>query len=462
MAEGTLAEVLSEFVYGLSFEHLPTEAVEKAKISIADGIACAFAGYRLPSSEIALDLWKGMKKEGNCTVWVSGEKSDLESTAWANCLLMHSILHDDMQESTVGHMGSLIVPTAIATAEQEKKGGKDLLSSVVAAYEVVGRISVKSGQVIVSRGFRASPVFGPFAAAVAAGKLMGLTRKQLHNAIALAANCSCGLLQASNTGSMEWRFQNGIAIRNGIMAAALAKRGAPGAKATLEGECGFFACFGGQQLRSEILSKRHEIVSTLGQDFEVVKNIFKPFATCGYNQIGVDIIGVLAKQHRIDPKEVEEIHVWVSPPNKAYPGGDYHGPFNTIDQALLSKPFSIAAALYHGDLKVDSYLSGLDDPRLLDLASKVNTISVEDMGFLDTRIEIRLKNGNIITGDQDLVDMANYALDRARAGDKFCRLTSDQVKRETALDFMQWIFDLEKVSDISELSKRISSDAPAA
>lgn len=455
MAEKTLSEILSNFVYELSFQHLPPEAVEKAKISIADGIACAFAGWRLPSSEIALNVWKDTKKEGNSTVWINGEKSDLESAAWANCLLMHSILQDDTQESTMGHMGSLILPAAIATAEREGKGGEDLLTAIAAAYEVAGRISLKSGQVIVSRGFRGSPVFGPFAAAVAAGKLMGLTREQLHNAIALAANFSCGLLQASNTGSMEWRFQNGIAIRNGIMAAELARKGAPGAPGTLEGERGFFACFGGSELRTEILAKKQEIIETLGQDFEVARNIFKPYATCFFNQIGLDIVNVLAKQHHIDPKEVEEVKVWVAPSNKEYPGGDYQGPFNTIDQAVLSKPFSIAAALNYGDLTVDSYLSKLDDPELLNLAKKVGTTGVEGMGFLDTKVELRLKDGKVIAGDQDLVDMANYTLDRGRMADKFCRLTSDRLKKETAMDLVQLIFNLEEVSDLSEFSEKI-------
>ncbi len=454
MAEKTLSEILSDFVYELSFDRLPAEAVEKAKISIADGIACAFAGWRLPSSQIALDVWKDIKKEGNSTVWVNGAKSDLESAAWANCLLMHSILQDDTQESTMGHMGSLILPAAIATAEREGKGGKDLLTAIAAAYEVAGRISARSGQLIVSRGFRGSPVFGPFAAAMAFGRLMGLTREQLHNAIALAANFSCGLLQASNTGSMEWRFQNGVAIRNGFMAATLAKNGAPGAPETLEGERGFFACFGGPGLRSEIIASKKEIIETLGKEFEVARNIFKPYATCFFNQIGVDIITVLAKQHNIDPEEVEEVNVWVAPSNKEYPGGDYQGPFNTIDQAVLSKPFSIAAVLNYGDLTVDSYLSKLNNPELLNLAKKVGSTAVEEMEFLDTRIELRLKGGKVITGDQNLVDMANYTLDRERMVDKFCRLTSNHLKKEAAIDLVQLIFKLEEVSNLSEFSNR--------
>ena len=456
MEEKTLSQILADFAYDLSFEDLSPHIVERAQISLADGIACALAGYPLPSSRIALNLWKDIRREGKSTVWVNGESGDPESTAWLNCLLMHGILLDDMQASTVGHMGSLIIPSALAMAEQEERGSADLLTAIVAAYEVAGRIAVKSGQTIVNRGFRGSPIFGTFAAATATGKLIGLDRDRLRNAIALAANFSCGLLQASNTGSMEWRFQNGASLRNGIMAAKLAEKGLPGTPTTLEGECGFFAAFGGQELRSEILDKQEEITETLGQEFEISNNVFKPYATCGYNQIGVEVVAAMANQHNIRAEDVERINMFVGPDNKCYPGGDFHGPFTTIDQALLSKSFSIAAALKHRDLTVDMYLSPLDDEEIAKTAKKVFTEGVEGMGFLDTKIEVQLKDGKVITGDQSLVDMVNYTLDKKRTVEKFCRLTSNLMKNDAATKIVNAIFDLPNLS-IKEFSKMFKS-----
>ncbi len=456
MEEKTLSQILADFAFDLSFEDLSPHIVERAQISLADGIACALAGYPLPSSRIALNLWKDIRREGKSTVWVNGESGDPESTAWLNCLLMHGILHDDMQESTVGHMGSLIIPSALAMAEQEERGSADLLTAVVAAYEVAGRIAVKSGQTIVNRGFRGSPIFGTFAAATATGKLIGLDRDRLRNAIALAANFSCGLLQASNTGSMEWRFQNGASLRNGIMAAKLAEKGLPATPTTLEGECGFFAVFGGQKLRSEILDKQEEITGTLGQEFEISNNVFKPYATCGYNQIGVEVVAAMANQHNIRAEDVERINMFVDHDNKCYPGGDFHGPFTTIDQALLSKSFSIAAALKYRDLTVDMYLSPLDDEEIAKTAKKVFTEGVEGMGFLDTKIEFTLKDGKVITGDQSLVDMVNYTLDKKRTVEKFCRLTSNLLKNDDATRIVNAIFDLPNLS-IKEFSKMFKS-----
>lgn len=112
------------------------------------------------------------------------------NTAWANCVLVHSALQDDWQASVpnLGHMGSIIIPTAFAVAEMENKTGAELITAIVAAYEVAARIASHSGPKIVSRGFRGSPIFGTFASATAAGKLLGLNKKELKNAIGCAAS----------------------------------------------------------------------------------------------------------------------------------------------------------------------------------------------------------------------------------------------------------------------------------
>ena len=457
MNEKSLEQVLGDFAYNLSYEDLSSHVIETAQISVADGIACAIAGKPLPSSKIALDLWDEIKQEGRSTAWINGEKTDLESAAWINCLHMHSILHDDMQASTVGHMGSLIIPTSLATAEQEDRAGKNLLTAIVAAYEVAGRIGVNSGQAIVDRGFRGSPVFGPFAAAVAAGKLWGLTGDQLRHAIALAGNFSCGLLEAPNKGSMEWRFQNGTSLRNGIFAARLARKGLEAAPSVLEGECGFFAAFGGAELRTEILDSREEIIGTLGEEYEMSKNLFKPFATCGYNQIGVETALALVSENRISPEDIDRITIYVPPENKAYPGGEFHGPFNTIDQALLSKPFSIASAVNYGNLTVDTYLYRLNDPELLNIAKKVSVESVEEMGFLDTKIEIQTKDGNKVAGDQSLVDMKNYLLTKDYTIEKFHRMTRDALGDESAKEVVRAAFDLPEMARVSEFTAVLTS-----
>jgi hypothetical protein len=133
-----------------------------------------------------------------------------------------------------------------------------------------------------------------------------------------------------------------------------------------------------------------------------------------------------------------------SPENNDYPGGDVHGPFATIDQALLSKPFSLAAALQFRKLRVDIAIAAL--------AKKVTTKAKTGMGFLDYDVEIWFKNGKSVRGDQNVADMENYSLDRDRDQEKFCGLAENLVRKEEALKFSESILTLSRMEDSSKLS----------
>jgi 2-methylcitrate dehydratase PrpD len=448
----TLADRLAEFAYHLSFNDLPSEVVEKAKISILDALACAFDGHLTETSKIALSVYQIIRKDGKATVWVNGHRGSFIDTAWVNCLLVHSMLHDDTQtKSVVGHMGSVIIPTAFATAEQENKSGSEVLTAIIAAYEVAARIGLKSSQAIVDRGFRGSGIFGTFAAAVAAGKLLGLNKEALQHSINCASTFSAGTLEASSSGTGEWRFQNG-AVRNGIIAALLAKEGLKAAETALEGEYGFFSAFGGPELRSKIINQVDEITESLGKKFEISGNEFKPFATCGYNQIGAGIALAMVKQHGIQADDIEQIRAWVHPANKRYPGGARQGPFQTVEQALLSKPFSLAAVVINEDLQTHEYLTQLSNQDILNLAQKVVTEVDQSMDPLDCRLEFVLKGGRIIKGDKIKIDMSRYELNKGTAIEKFKSMSSQVLSGDLSSKIGKSVFELENSPNISKFT----------
>ena len=89
------------------------------------------------------------------------------------------------------------------------------------------------------------PVFGIFGAAVAAGKIMGLNEEQLNSAIALCASLASGNLEGPRSGGQALR--EGAAVRNALLAAALAERGHVGGETVLEGEAGFLPRLYGKQ-----------------------------------------------------------------------------------------------------------------------------------------------------------------------------------------------------------------------
>jgi len=86
-----IEEILADYLYSLSFDDLPEDVVDIAAISVADAVGCAFAGNKLPSSQIAFKVWEQTQGTGETTLWINGKRGNEESTAWANCLMVHSI-----------------------------------------------------------------------------------------------------------------------------------------------------------------------------------------------------------------------------------------------------------------------------------------------------------------------------------------------------------------------------------
>jgi 2-methylcitrate dehydratase PrpD len=160
----------------------------------------------------------------------------------------------------------------------------------------------------------------------------------------------------------------------------------------------------------------------------------------------------MAKKYDIKPENIESIVATVAPVNKNYPGGDFHGPFATLDQALLSKPFSLATAMMYRNITVDMYLSRLNAPEIQQLAQKVSSRGKEGMGFLDYRIDVKLKDGTTVSGDHTLANMKNYSLDPKMETEKFCRLTSNLLAKEDALKIVQTIFQIKDMPDLTALS----------
>ena len=141
------------------------------------------------------------------------------------------------------HPGTAILPAALVAAEVTGCSGKTFLTGVAAAYEVMERMASEFIPTVMSRGFHAGPVFGIFGAAVAAAKIHGLDADQIHGAIAQCVNLASGNLEGIRSGGRSLR--EGGAVRNALLAVALAKQGTPGGETVLEGEAGFYHSYTG-------------------------------------------------------------------------------------------------------------------------------------------------------------------------------------------------------------------------
>ena len=455
----TFIPKMADFFGGLTLKDLPDDVVERAKVVVLDAIASAYACHKTEPVRITADVaGQFVCDHDQATVWVKGFKTNYIFAAVNNSMLIHNMIHDDTNQSHGGHAGNLIVSTVLAIAEARQKPCAGILPAIVMGYEAMGRIAAPALAYSVERGFRSTPNYGTFGVASAAGKILGLNASELSNAISCAASYAMGLLEPFNVGSMEWRFQNSVVIMGGIMAALYAQQGLRGARTALEGDAGFFAAFCGKDVKEKIFSELMEQSTTLGQEYDITRTIFKPYSTCAYNQIGCNIALNIINKHSITPEMLKEIVVKVSPGNKDYPGVEYHGPFETIDYALLSKPFMLGAALVTKDLQVETYLNRLNDPEILDVASMVRMEADESFGALDTEIQFITKDGQVFKGDLNMVNLADLMLVRDSVIKKFHALAEQYIDSSKIDEIADMVFNLEELSAISDLTQKLTLD----
>src|ERR1700736_597515 len=269
----SLSREFAGFVAGLQYENLPPDVVDRAKGVTLQALSSALIARDMPASRQALALLMQEEEAGGgaATVLCHGAKLTKAGAAFVNAeIIFAGGKWDTFRMLT--HPGIAILPAAFAAAETTRASGKDFLVAVAAGYEVMERMAAEFIPTVMSRGFHAGPVFGIFGAAVAAAKLQRLDENQMHSAIAQCVNLAAGNLEGARSGGRSLR--EGGAVRNALLAVALAKHGIPGGETVLEGEAGFYHSYTGNnlgQLRYSFTSLNRtdltEITEDLGRNW---------------------------------------------------------------------------------------------------------------------------------------------------------------------------------------------------
>lgn len=373
---------LGAFVVRCREEGVPEEVVEKLRCNLLHDLSCALAAY----TEGPV-VWPTVEDRGpaESTLLCHGAKVDAEHAAFANAVLMHARAQDDTYYSAKSHLGSSVIPPSLALAEQLGADGERFVRAVVAGYEVAATVGDPLEPFSTPRGFRASMVYGTIGSAAASASLLGLDEEGVANAIAIASSFSGGLSQTWIEGTTEWRWELGMAARNGLWAARLAANGAVGASEWLEGPAGLAHAFGGVEAIDE-----EDFVP--GERWRILDVIYKPYPVCNITQSPVEAVIGLVAEADVEADEVESVRCLLNPVDHAYPGTLNWGPFEDVGASLMSAPFCVAMAIKDRD----ATLAGLhrtDDPVTRELVARTEVIADERLPPLGSRIELTTTTG---------------------------------------------------------------------
>jgi 2-methylcitrate dehydratase PrpD len=293
---------VAEFISGASPDDLPPEVIVKAKELITDQLGVALASSMLPWNRKVLEYVQEMGVNGDAPVIGTAARTSLEYAALVNGTFGHGFELDDYCTPCGAHVGCVVLPAALAVANQLHASGRDFLTAFAIGAEIILRVGFAlTVRGIAARGFHSTSVYGPFGAAAAAGKLLKLDKHAMTYALGIAGSHCSGTTEYDQTGGDIKRLHAGIAGMAGIRAALLAKRGFTAPPTVLEGKNGTLNAF----------SQRPEpakLTEALGTDFYMLKTRIKPYACCGAIIPEIDA-GIAEIDHMLSAKEKEILTV---------------------------------------------------------------------------------------------------------------------------------------------------------
>jgi 2-methylcitrate dehydratase PrpD len=333
-----------------SWPDLSSEVVAKAKLCLMDLLSSALASRDLAWSRQAAAVARrnsGGVANGAGIVGTSDVVS-VQDAAFANGVMGHGLVRDDMHVGSVSHLGTVLVPALLALAETTKVSGKDFLVALVAGYEVGGKVGRMILDVDVSKIFRPTGITGPIAGAGAGSKLLGLGADKTAAALALGANMAAGYNEWAATGGSEMWFHTGLAARGAVTAVQLAADGAFVSRTAIDGEAGLLAAFHKDLAPQipELFDDRPEILAVF----------FKPVPACNFAQSAAQAAHAIAQRRKLRANDIERVVVRVTKAAALYPGCDVSGPFEHVLQAKMSIHYNVAAALRYGNFDERNYV----------------------------------------------------------------------------------------------------------
>jgi 2-methylcitrate dehydratase PrpD len=400
----SLSRQFARWVADLRYEHLPPAVVDRAKGVTLHALASVLLGSQSRAGQQAVKLIveEEFGVRNGATLLVDGRKVTRGGAGFANSEMAFSGGKWDTFRMLT-HPGTSIIPSALVAAETAGASGKDYLTAVAAAYEVMERLAAEVIPTVMARGFHAGPVFGIFGAGIAAAKLLRLDEDQVNSTIALCASLAASNLEGPRSGGRALR--EGAAVRNALLAVSLAKQGHVGGETVLEGEAGFYHAYAGNNqgrltysFSGATRANLGEVTARLGEEWMFLETLYRIYSTAGYNLAHIAVTAQLCEEHDIRPEDIDRIEALVNWLETQYPSPA----FPTRREDRNDKPGSTAYHTAYGAVRRGFPVLNAwekdqprepDPPEVLALMKRVRIIPVHEMPLFGPRVTIFTRDG---------------------------------------------------------------------
>lgn len=352
-----LEQAVVRFIQEFRYEHIDAAAHAGANRLLRDQLALQIGISRMPWSEQLLQYATAQQRPGKSRVSACAQTMSAIDAAFVNGSYGHGFEYDDAHGPSYSHPGSCVIPAALAIGEELGSSLEDVITAMVAGYEVYARIGMLAAPELLQRGFHPHCVLSNFGAAAVAAKLRGLDAETTLHALAIAASHVSGITEYSSTGGSIKRIHAGIGTRNGMAAADMARAGITGPRAFLSGNKGFFKTFL-QRSAGDAPEQRF----APGRPFEVATVWLKAYCACYCTHAYIDALRPFAARR----DQIADVHLKITPHFNVVVGtanANAYEPRN-IEHVQYSLPIQAALSLHgmgNGYLVHRDYLAGKVD-----------------------------------------------------------------------------------------------------
>lgn len=452
-----LTRGIARYIVEKGYRDFSRGEIQAAKDLILDAIGGMIGGARERVTAITIQYARETGGTSECGILGGGIQTSLLNAALANGTSCHSQELESIGLYT-GSNPMTNIPVALSVAEKLNLPGKAVIEGTIIGLEVQTKLGM-GGPGSFDRGFSSIPLYGSMGAAATAGKMMQMTIQQLQNAFGIAIAQSSG--QQRQQGSMTHLLEAGIACRNGVTAAMLAKGGMTADPSLIEGERGFYElfCSGGRGYNQE------DVLPALGNPFCVSGVFIKKYGCCFFNHRAMDALVQLIEEHKIRFEDVDSVQAEIPPfvanmlrfpePQKG-------------EDAKFSLHQALGSILLDG--KVDlPYLrpfsdAGAVDPKYRAARKKIKVIERKDWGGgrsapWSTPVTIYLRDGRKFTRSvnaDDLKGGPKNPLNREELVARYRAMTEGFLSSSAITRSLDMILNLENQGSILELMKLVT------
>ncbi|MBS7641498.1 MAG: MmgE/PrpD family protein [Candidatus Bathyarchaeia archaeon] len=396
----TISYKLSRFAYDLKLKDVPQEVITRIKLHFLDTLGIMMAAHNLESISPVIKVCKLLGGPPESTIIGHGSKIAAPNAAMANATMAHSLDYDDTHLGSV-HQGCVAIPVSVAVGEKVGASGEEVLEAVLVAYEVNARLGLVAPGSFHIRGFHPTPVLGVFGAALAAGKLMGLSIEQLCWALGIAGSMSSGIGQTVKEGIPLKAMHPGIAAHGGVLASLLASEGYKGPVKVFEGEAGFFNAY----LWGEKINVNQATLE-LGNKWETLNTSLKPYPSCHATHSAIDAAITLKKKYGVRLEDLQECICYLSRYGMELTRSDV----TTAYGAKFSIKYCVSVALKKGFVGIADFTDeAIKDKCILEAMQKIKVYPdekydtyVKERMVFPAKVRVKLKDNSVY--EEEVID----------------------------------------------------------